>query len=324
MEDLPKALDPAAWMPDDLTRSEAWRHAFSERELAELFAVARESKGAEEPREKTSLPVLAPEIEKTAHELKSGLGFRILRGLPVKDLGKDGVAAAFMALSRQLGRPMEQPGGVKLAHVRAEPQGKGKGRYGFRATAELPFHADLEDLIGFLCVRSASEGGTRKFASAAAIYNIMREEYPDQLRVLTQPFHMALQRPHPDHGHKWTLLPFLGVKDGLFNACAYRVHIKRAQGLPGVPELTPAQNRALAVFNEVADRVAVSVNLKPGDVEYFNNHVVLHTRTQFSADDTGPGRHLLRVWLSMSNFRTLHPEHPICLRARMQRSEQSA
>ena len=158
------------------------------------------NRGTEEPLEPPSLPVLAPEIEKTAHELKSGLGFRILRGLPVRELGKDGVAPAFMALSRQIGTPMEQPVGVKLAHVRAEPQGKGKGRYGFRATAELPFHTDLEDVIGFLCVSVASQGGTGKFASAATVYNVMREEHPDHLRALTRPFHMALHRPHPDHG----------------------------------------------------------------------------------------------------------------------------
>lgn len=318
MEELPEALDPAAWTKDDLTPSESWRHNFTERELAELMAVAREP-SVEDPTEKPSLPVLAPEMEKTAHELRSGPGFRILRGLPVEELGEEGAAAAFMALSRLLGRPMVQPGGVRLAHVRAEPQagGKGKGRFGFRAAAELPFHADLEDVIGFLCVTPASEGGTRRFASAATVYNVMREECPDPLQVLTQPFPMALQRPHPDHGRKWTLLPFLSVKDGLFNACAYRVHIKRAQGLPGVPELTPAQNHALAAFNDVADRVAVSVDLVPGDIEYFNNHVVLHTRTRFSGND-GPSRHLLRVWLSMTRFRTLHPEHPIRLRVRME------
>ena len=316
MEELPEALDPAAWKPDDLARSEAWRHTLTGCELAELLAVVRETGGAEEPVETPSLPILAPEIKEMTHELKSGLGFRILRGLPVKELGGDGVAAAFMALSRLLGRPMKQPGGVTLAHVRAEPQGREKSRLGFRATAELPFHADLEDVIGFLCVRPASQGGTRKFASAATVYNVMREEYPDQLRVLTQPFHMALSRPHPDHGHKWTLLPFLSVKEGLFNACAYRVHIKRAQGLPGVPELSTAQNRAFAAFNNVADRVSVSVDLKPGDIEYFNNHVVLHTRTEFTGGDT-VGRHLLRVWLSMTSFRELNPKHPISLRAQV-------
>jgi len=292
--------------------------------LAELRAVTRATADTEEPLETPPLPVLAPEIEKTVHELKSGLGFRILRGLPVEELGKEGGALAFMALSRQLGMPMDQPGGVKLAHVRTESQGRGKGRYGFRATAELPFHADLEDVIGFLCVKVASRGGTRKFASAVTVYNVMREEYPNQLRVLTRPFHMALHGPHPDHGHQWTRLPLLSVTDGLFNACAYRVHIKQAQGLPRVPELTPAQNNALATFNDVADRVSASVDLKPGDIEYFNNHVVLHTRTEFSADDNGPGRHLLRVWLSMTGFRDLNPEHPISLRARVLGNEMRA
>ena len=88
----------------------------------------------------------------------------------------------------------------------------------------------------------------------------------------------------------------------------------------GIPALTPAQNEALSVFNDVADRVAVSMEFKPGDIEYFNNHVVLHTRTQFS-DENGLGRHLMRVWLSMSNFRKLSPEHPISLKTRMQHNE---
>lgn len=309
-EDHPRTTDPAAWTPEDIARSEAWRYDLTARETAELLAAARRPAGADEP---PPLPLLAPQIAKTVHELKSGVGFRILRGLPVRELGKDGAPKAFLALSRQLGRPMEQPGGVTLAHVRAQPESQ--ARFGFRNTGELPFHADLEDVIGFLCVRSASAGGTRKFASSATVYNVMREEHPRLLRVLTRPFHMALQQPHPDHGHPWTRLPFLDFRDGVFNACAYRVHIKRAQSLPGVPELTPEQNEALAAFNAVADGVAVSVDLEPGDVEYFNNHVVLHTRTGFT-DRQGSGRHLLRVWLSMTDFRPLHPEHPIRLRAR--------
>ncbi len=309
-EDFPETMDPAAWTPDDLTRSQEWRHAFTRREAAELLAVAGGSSAADGT---PSFQALATQLERTARELKSGLGFRILRGFPVKELGKERTGRAFLTLSRGLGVPMEQPGGVELAHVRADSR-ENKG-LGFRAAGELPFHADLEDVIGFLCIRPASGGGTRMFASAATVYNIMRKEYPAQLRVLGQPFHMALQQPHPDHGQNWTRLPFLGVRDQVFNACAYPVHIKRAQRLPGVPELTRDQTEALAAFNAVAARVAVSVELQPGDVEYFNNHVILHTRTEF-AEDSGPGRHLLRIWLSIAGFRPLPEEHPIRLRAR--------
>ena len=141
MEELPEALDPAAWDPVNLSLSDAWLHTLTERESAELVSVARDATDAEEAPEKPSLPVLEPEIRKTAHELKSGLGFRILRGLPVKELGEPGTAPAFTALSRQLGRFMAGPGGVNLARVQAEAQGN--RRPGVRGAAELPFHAHL-------------------------------------------------------------------------------------------------------------------------------------------------------------------------------------
>lgn len=312
-EEFPRASDPAAWAPADLERSPAWLHDFTPNELAELSAVshaARRGEGAAVPKGS----FLAWQMARTERELRAGLGFRILRGLPVQELTAQDAATAFMALSRCLGEPMEQSGGVTLAHVRAEAENR--HGLGFRAAGTLPFHADLEDVIGFLCLRAARCGGTRRFASAATVYNILAADHPDQLRVLTRPFHVALQEPHPDYGHRWTRLPFVNVRDGVFNACAYPVHIKRAQRLAGVPELTATQNQALEIFNTVADQVAVSVELRPGDVEYFNNHVILHSRTQFSGD--GSERHLLRVWLSMADFRPLDPEHPIRLRRKME------
>lgn len=313
-EAAPQTADPAAWTPADLERSQAWRHDFSSGEMAELLALAEEepARGGE-PHEPPGRPLLASQMARTVRELKSGLGFRILRGLPLKDLDEGQVARAFLSLSRRLGDPAEQPGGETLAHVRTEA-GNG-ARLGFRAAGELPFHADPEDVIGFLCMQTASAGGTRRFASAATVYNVLATEDPEALRTLTLPFHVALQHPHPDHGHPWTRLPFLSLRDGVFSASAYPVHIRRAQKLAGVPPLTDAQNCALQAFNTVADQVAVSLELAPGDIEYFNNHVVLHTRTRFAGQ--GTGRHLLRVWLSIAGFRPLHPDHPIRLKGRM-------
>ena len=334
MPPIPAVTDPAGWTPEEILRSEDWLHRLSDGEAQELIAAtaAGDPGAADGSEELSPLPLLQPAIARTMHDLGSGPGFRVLRGVPVERLGEQGVARAFMTISRRIGEPMEQPGGVRVAHVRSSPQGKGGSRFpvagglprrrsgarrqpafGFRAAGELPFHGDLEDIIGFLCVRPARTGGIRKLASAVTVYNVMRQEHPDQLRVLTEPFHMALQFPHPDHGHRWTQLPFLSVRDDVFNACAYRVHIKRAQALPGVPGLTQAQSNALETFNSIAERVSVSIALRAGDMEFLNNHVVLHTRTQFT--DDRPGRHLLRVWLSIAGLRTLHEEHPISLRS---------
>ncbi len=315
-ERIPETADPAAWEPHDLERSEAWRHRFADAELAELAASLREIH-QDELHGIPALPLLASQMAVTARELKSGLGFRILRGLPSGDMTERELACAFWVLSRLLGEPAEQPGGVEIAHVRAGPGSR--DRLGFRAAGALPFHADPEDVIGFLCLQPSRKGGTRRLASAATVYNILAIEHPELLEVLTQPFHVALTHPHPDHGHPWSRLPFLSVRDGVFNACAYPVHIRRAQKLTGVPELTEKQNRALEVFDSVADRVAVSLELEPGDIEYFNNHVVLHSRTGFSGE--GTGRHLLRVWLSIAGFRRLDPNHPARLRERMNRSD---
>ena len=47
---------------------------------------------------------------------------------------------------------------------------------------------------------------------------------------------------------------------------------------------------------------------EPGDIQFLNNHLTLHTRTAFTDwDDTDQKRHLLRLWLSPPNSRQLAP-----------------
>ena len=48
------------------------------------------------------------------------------------------------------------------------------------------------------------------------------------------------------------------------------------------------------------------MNLEPGDVQFMNNHVVLHSRTGFvDHDEVEKRRHLLRLWLAISDAQTL-------------------
>jgi alpha-ketoglutarate-dependent taurine dioxygenase len=50
-----------------------------------------------------------------------------------------------------------------------------------------------------------------------------------------------------------------------------------------VPPLTPAQQAALALFNATADRYDVRLDywLEPGDMQFVNNHNIVHTRSRF-------------------------------------------
>jgi hypothetical protein len=50
-----------------------------------------------------------------------------------------------------------------------------------------------------------------------------------------------------------------------------------------VPLLTPAQKAALALFNQTANREDVRLDywLAPGDMQFVNNHNIVHMRSQF-------------------------------------------
>ena len=46
---------------------------------------------------------------------------------------------------------------------------------------------------------------------------------------------------------------------------------------------------------------------EPGDMQFMNNHVMYHSRTEFEDDDDADKkRHLIRLWLSVPNSRPLN------------------
>lgn len=48
---------------------------------------------------------------------------------------------------------------------------------------------------------------------------------------------------------------------------------------------------------------------EPGDIQFLNNHITFHGRTEFEDGDTEETtRHLIRLWLAPTNSRQLHPD----------------
>ena len=221
----------------------------------------------------------------------------------------------FRGISSHLGRTMPQPNNKEVADVRYNP--KNRGQFGFLGNGELPYHADLGDMIGFMCLRNAQSGGIRKIASSIAIYYEMMRLRPDLVNVLEQPFKMMIRQPHPGHGGNSTELPLFNWTEQKLSVSAYLVHIKRAQKQSGVAPLSLQQKEALQLFNEIAESLSFEINVVPGDIEFYNNHVVLHSRTAFSHNDNPLLiRHFLRIWLTRKSFRPLPREHPIHFRER--------
>jgi hypothetical protein len=76
----------------------------------------------------------------------------------------------------------------------------------------------------------------------------------------------------------------------------------------GVPQLTAAQHAALDRLDEVLRRpdLMYTMQLAPGDMQILNNHVTLHSRTEFEDyDDPALKRTLFRLWLAPPDSRRL-------------------
>ena len=97
-----------------------------------------------------------------------------------------------------------------------------------------------------------------------------------------------------------------GLREGRVTSQHARTFVEKAQHIAGVPTLTDAQNAALDLWAEVCEELCYSMDIRAGDVQLLNNHVVYHARSTYE-DDPAPGRDrfMMRLWLSMPNSRAL-------------------
>jgi hypothetical protein len=97
------------------------------------------------------------------------------------------------------------------------------------------------------------------------------------------------------------LLTAVAQPDGRWRANYGPDYIRSAQHIPGVPPLRPDQVAAMAELDRLADdpRFVLTMDLRPGDMQFLNNHVVMHSRTSYE-DHAEPGRRrdLIRVWIN--------------------------
>jgi hypothetical protein len=71
---------------------------------------------------------------------------------------------------------------------------------------------------------------------------------------------------------------------------------------PQVPPLTAQQIEALDLFDEItnAPEFVLNMHFQPGDVQFLNNYLVLHARTDYEDwPEPERKRDLLRLWLTV-------------------------
>jgi alpha-ketoglutarate-dependent taurine dioxygenase len=80
----------------------------------------------------------------------------------------------------------------------------------------------------------------------------------------------------------------------------------------GVP-LSTVEIEALDLVDAITHdpEMRLDMMLEPGDIQFANNYMVMHSRTSFE-DDADPALHRkkLRLWLKMDNARQLAADFP--------------
>ena len=157
---IPTLIDvSAAWYGVDLrNKSELWSYQLSSEEISELENAASNFIKSGEPLGKISkksfhLPKLGSFMEKLQNELREGLGFKLIRGLPVDQYDAATFSTIFCGIGSHLGLARSQnAAGHLLGHVRdigldvANPSTRV-----YQTTARQHFHTDSCDVVGLLC-----------------------------------------------------------------------------------------------------------------------------------------------------------------------------
>lgn len=309
--------DPAAWTCADLKNSQAYLYRLADTEICDILdAVDRvecQGLGLEViTRKEFSLPVFGSVLNDLRQEIIHGRGFVFLRGLPVAGRSMYQIAAAFWGIGSHIGRAVSQNGkGHLLGHVKnlGEVITSATGR-GYNSASELGFHADSCDIFGLCCLRTARSGGQHRMVSSVTVYNEMLKRCPELVEELAFRYYRSRRGElPPGETDPWTRQPVLSITDGYFATRGASSTIKRAQGMPGVPDLTIAQNEAIRAYNNLAAELAMDVAFEPGDISLVQNYVTLHARTNYEDwPEADRKRHLLRLWMSFEGARPLHAD----------------
>lgn len=309
---------PAVWYGADLVRRDDWVFRFSDadlRELGEAISAFRASGAAlaDIAPERFPLPTLQPKLEGLLHELLEGRGFVLMRGLPVERYTREESAIAYMGIGSYFGRPRSQNAkGHLLGHVKdlgVDVTDPGVRYYQTRRALE--YHTDSVDVVGLLCLKTSKSGGESFIVSSPTCYNEILRRAPDLLPLLFDPFPTDRRGEVPQGMLPWFDMPVFHWHEGRLTTIYVRQYIESAQqNFPQAKRLTPAHWQALDVLDAVTNdpEVHLSMEFRPGDMQFLHNHQILHSRTDFENwPEPERHRHLLRLWLCPLDGRPLPP-----------------
>eukprot|EP01060_Flectonema_neradi_P025726 TRINITY_DN3454_c0_g2_i1.p1 TRINITY_DN3454_c0_g2~~TRINITY_DN3454_c0_g2_i1.p1 ORF type:complete len:409 (+),score=50.17 TRINITY_DN3454_c0_g2_i1:52-1227(+) len=242
-------------------------------------------------------------LNKTKHELQSGLGLIVIRGLPVNSLTEEQQQFLFWSLGFEIGIPGAQDDdGNLLGHIR-DIGGNPKTERQYKTRSYIPFHNDAADVVGLLCLKSAKKGGTSRVVSSTTVFNKLLERLTEEeLETLYQP--VTLDTRGSGGVNTFTVKPFAVNEAGKLQTFYHEDYFKSCYEYVGVPPPSDKLLKALDTYNEILAEpdLALDMDFLEGDIQLISNHVTLHSRTEFEDyPEFENRRHLLRLWVSFES-----------------------
>lgn len=312
----PMIETPSAWYGHEMAKkTEIWLTDLSSSEVSELEGAAERFQAdnldlAQISPDSFPLPLLGPKLVRLRGELMHGIGFELLRGLPVHQYSQKMAATIFCGIGSYLGAARSQnAAGHILGHVRDVGRDiNDAGTRIYQTSKRQTFHTDSTDVVGLMCLRTAKEGGLSQLVSTATIYNEMQQRRPDLATEMFKTVATDRRGEVPSGEKPYFEIPVLSWHQGFLTGLYQRQYVNSAQRFPDAPRLTNTQVEALDFFDSLANdpELHLSMQLQPGDMQFVYNHALMHDRTAFvDWPEPDKKRHLLRLWLSLPGDRPL-------------------
>lgn len=307
------------WLALDAQNNpDRWIHHFTQAELQDIdnaLKTTLESHKDCETMTKEDFPLGQSQqtLQQVLDRLENGMGLFLLRGFPAKKYTKPQMRMIYWGLGLHLGTAVSQSGtgdvlgDVKNFGNKITPNSN-TGR-GYMSRVRLGFHTDSADVVGLMVLQTAKKGGLSMICSSVAVRNEVARRRPDLLKVLYEDFYWTWKGNSPPGAGPYYKIPIFSEEGGRFSCRCIPYHITTAQEeFADIPRLTKQQQEAIDLVQNIAndERFQFSMMFEAGDIQFLNNHITMHARTEFEDGDTEETkRHLLRLWLCPANSRKL-------------------
>lgn len=308
---------PADWNSSELYADASWKYRLTDGDLKELDKALIHLKSHEIesylfPKSYFPLPTFSKKLKQISDYVENNRGIFLLRGLPVDKYDNADIRLIYAGIGAHLGTAVRNSMEGEIIYDVMD-KGKSLTDKGSRGTATkdpLPFHTDRSDVVALFCLKKSKTGGQSRVVSAVKIHNEILRRRPDLLELLYQPFYHARTAWETGEENSYYPLPVFTSFQQHFATRYLRHFIKVAQDIPDVPKLSNKQIEALDLLESIANdpEFCADMEFEPGDVQFLNNFVSLHSRSSYEDhEDPKLKRHLLRLWLSVPNSRPLSP-----------------